>query len=92
MSTMVGFLPYVPREVLAGSYKMSCDLWSLGVITYSLLTGAFPFESESLNGFNIIRYKKIVFSPFFKTKTTSRCRCFVRKLLRRNEKRRLNCL
>ena len=61
---MVGSLPYVPREVLAGSFKMSCDLWSLGVIAYSLLTGEFPFETESFNGFNIIWYTKIEFPIF----------------------------
>ena len=46
MNTLKGTLRYAAPEVLDLSYNMSCDLWSLGVIAYSLLTGGFPFETK----------------------------------------------
>ena len=43
-----GTLGYAAPEVLRKEpYGPSCDLWSLGCITYALLCGALPFDNEA---------------------------------------------
>jgi calcium-dependent protein kinase len=43
MHGAVGSMYYVAPEVLRGSYDARCDLWSLGVISYMIVSGAPPF-------------------------------------------------
>ena len=43
-----GTLGYVAPEVLKKEpYGFSCDIWSIGCISYALLSGSLPFDHQS---------------------------------------------
>ena len=42
-----GTTSYMAPEVLEGDYHIECDLWSLGVIVYFMLSGSLPFPGHT---------------------------------------------
>ena len=49
LTTMAGSFGYAAPEVMKREgHGKPCDMWSLGVITYTLLCGYSPFRSEGL--------------------------------------------
>mmetsp|Transcript_40018 Transcript_40018/g.83725 ORF Transcript_40018/g.83725 Transcript_40018/m.83725 type:complete len:425 (-) Transcript_40018:412-1686(-) len=47
LTSKVGTLGYMAPELIGGSYGRSCDLWSVGVVAYLVISGQQPFRGTS---------------------------------------------
>ena len=47
MNEAVGTLYSMAPEVLTGAYSQECDMWSVGVVAFMLLSGRMPFDGTS---------------------------------------------
>jgi calcium-dependent protein kinase len=88
--TKVGTPYYVSPEVLKGNYNKQCDVWSVGVITYILLTGCPPFQGENLaEVYNEILYEKLKLYRSDWEDLSAHSLEFVKSLLKKNPDSRL---
>lgn len=65
-SQSLGTVRYTAPEMLEGNgYNESIDIWGIGVVFFTLLTGSYPFDaSERENIFKRIREKSIHYSKY----------------------------
>jgi len=85
----VGTAYYIAPEVILRNYNKSCDLWSVGVVAYTMLYGCPPFNGTTDDEL----YKSILRGHYYlpscvelSTMSTS----FVAKLLELSSKKRLS--
>ncbi|CAK0838397.1 unnamed protein product, partial [Prorocentrum cordatum] len=76
-----GTLAYVAPEVLGGSYDCACDLWSLGVCVFILLSGYMPFDGSDMNQVLLIKSGKWDFEDPVWERVSEKAKDFIRKLL-----------
>lgn len=90
MNTRVGTPYYIAPEVLNRRYDKACDLWSLGVITYILLSGFPPFYGDNDQEiFNSVRKGQFDFPSPEWDRISLEARDFIRSLLKMNPSERL---
>lgn len=87
----VGTAYYVAPEVLNGSYNEKCDVWSLGVVMYILLTGKPPFAGHSHKDIvkSVLRGSYSLEGPEW-TNISAAAKDLIRKMLVRNPHRRIS--
>eukprot|EP00585_Thalassiosira_rotula_P023846 CAMPEP_0196255038 /NCGR_PEP_ID=MMETSP0913-20130531/55117_1 /TAXON_ID=49265 /ORGANISM="Thalassiosira rotula, Strain GSO102" /LENGTH=429 /DNA_ID=CAMNT_0041542487 /DNA_START=28 /DNA_END=1317 /DNA_ORIENTATION=- len=91
MSTVVGTPYYIAPEVLKGIYDKSCDLWSMGVISYILLCGYPPFNGANNDGVHAAVQRGRYRFPSAEWSGTSReAKDFIRRLLQKDPRKRMN--
>jgi serine/threonine protein kinase len=89
MQTKVGTPYYVAPEVLRREYTNSCDIWSIGVITYILLCGYPPFYGDSdTQIFESVRVGRFDFPSPEWDEISSVAKEFVTLLLQKDPKHR----
>ena len=49
LSSAVGTPYYIAPEVIKMKYGLECDMWSLGILMYILLSTYMPFSGKSVD-------------------------------------------
>ena len=91
MTTFAGSPYYIAPEVLKGKYDNKCDIWSIGIITYVMLTGILPFEGETNDEiFNKILTKEVNFEhPNFNI-ISNEAKNFIKLCLEKDPNKRIS--
>ena len=83
---------YMSPEVYRGKYDKRCDLWSIGVITYYLLSGKLPFMAS-----NEDELEQLILSTDFDyngdewDSISAQAKSFIDSLIEPNVNKRLSC-
>mmetsp|Transcript_4105 Transcript_4105/g.7329 ORF Transcript_4105/g.7329 Transcript_4105/m.7329 type:complete len:397 (-) Transcript_4105:671-1861(-) len=90
MSTIVGTSYYIAPDVLRKKYDKSCDLWSVGVIAYILLSGYPPFNGDDNDEVHhAVRQGQYRFPSSSWSGTSRESRDFIRRLLQKDPRKRM---
>lgn len=85
MTAMHGTIYYVAPEVLEGFYDCKCDVWSIGVIVYMLLSGSPPFNGDQdAEIIRKIKRGRIQYPEERWGKISDDAKEFIKKLLKRD--------
>ncbi|CAD8068352.1 unnamed protein product [Paramecium sonneborni] len=91
LKTFIGTPLYMPPEVIEGDYDEKCDVWSLGVLLYSLLCGFPPFVGQSKEKlFQNIRVKDIKFESKVWNTISQEAKDLLSQMLSKDPQQRLS--
>ena len=91
--TTCGTPGYVAPEIIEEkAYGKACDCWSIGVVTFILLSGSPPFyQDDNFKLFEQIKACKYEFEEELWCNVSEEARDFVAKILVADPNTRLNC-
>lgn len=90
LTEMCGSPHYISPELIKKKYTISSDIWALGVMVFFMLTGKYPFEGKSTpKVVDEILNKNINWKSKELSSLSQEAIDFLKKLLERNEKKRL---
>jgi calcium-dependent protein kinase len=82
LHTYCGTLAYMAPEVLSGTYNKECDIWSLGVLLYVLVSGYLPFQGQNRNKIMLrIQTADFHFKHKEFDKVSEECKSLLKKML-----------
>ena len=87
LHSSAGSFGYAAPEVIMGvGHGKPCDIWSLGVITYTILCGYSPFRSENVNDFidEVKNNNAVIFHADYWKSVSKDARRFIIKALQFN--------
>ena len=91
MHQVYGTAYYIAPEVLGGDYTEKCDLWSIGVILYVMLSGKPPFPGKSDDAIiEKVKEGSYTFPDREWSNITPEAKDLIRKLMDKNIKTRLS--
>jgi len=91
MTSSCGTLYYVAPEVLRRKYDIKCDMWSVGVLAFILLSGTPPFRAEDdRETCSLIRKGRYTFDPVSWANISKSAKDFVVSLLEVDVSKRLD--
>ena len=90
MHTIVGTPYYIAPEVLKGEYNYKCDIWSIGAITYIMLSGSPAFNGSTNNEiFNKIINEPLSFPSEKWDKISKNAKDFISKCMEKDPNKRI---
>eukprot|EP00928_Gymnodinium_smaydae_P044844 TRINITY_DN29933_c0_g1_i1.p1 TRINITY_DN29933_c0_g1~~TRINITY_DN29933_c0_g1_i1.p1 ORF type:complete len:566 (-),score=86.66 TRINITY_DN29933_c0_g1_i1:478-2175(-) len=90
MRAACGTLPYMAPECFEHNYTNKCDMWSLGVCAYMLLSGAFPFDGTEQEVIKKIAAADYNMNARGLANVSENAKDFVKQLLCKNPDERLS--
>jgi calcium-dependent protein kinase len=90
LNTVAGTPYFIAPEVLNGSYGKECDFWSVGVLLYLLVTGTYPFDSETKNRTEVFNKIKNCTFKIDDLKLSSECKDLIKRMITVDRSKRIS--